>query len=79
MRTCSSSTSRPSSTTTAEPAAAAASKAATTRRACSTSAGDGVKARLATPSVFGWMSVLPSKPSARPCAQLRSKPASSDR
>ena len=78
-RTCSSSTSLPSSTTSAEPLAAAASKAATTRRLCSSSAAEGAKTRLAAVRVFGWMSVFPSKPRARPCAraeaQLRVGPA----
>ena len=68
--TCSSSTRQPSSTTSAEPPAAAASKAATTRRLCSSWAAEGAKARLAAARVFGWMSVLPSKPRARPCAWL---------
>ena len=66
--TCSSSTRQPSSTTSAEPPAAVASKAATTRRLCSSWAAEGAKARLAAARVFGWMSVLPSKPRARPCA-----------
>ncbi len=59
------------------PAPPAASQAATTARASSTAASLGANVALQTSTWPGWISVLPSKPSSRPCLHSASNPAAS--
>ena len=74
---CSSSTMRPSTVITPLPLLSGCSKAAMILRANATSAAGGANTSLATATWSGWISVLPSKPSARPCTHSRLKPSAS--